>query len=188
MTPAPRTPGTSPAGKPTCWPCGTVRGSVRPTIGSTVEFANLRAAFRWAADHRRPRHRRGYRLLRSVPRFLGRAVRARRVGRGTHRAGEAVDHRGWPSSTSMAAQCYAAGRRRRLRSDTARPASRPSQADVSTRCRIEFEALLGGTYCRYGRARAVGRVVPQHDRARSRGRHVRAGLLSCSHLPMRRAA
>ena len=37
--------------KPTCWPCGTARASARPTAGSRVELANLRAAFRWAADH-----------------------------------------------------------------------------------------------------------------------------------------
>ena len=36
--------------KPTCSPCGTVRGNARPTSGSPVELANLRTAFRWAAD------------------------------------------------------------------------------------------------------------------------------------------
>ena len=47
----PRTRATSPDGKPTSWPCGTAPDSVRPTTGSAIELANLRTAFRWAADH-----------------------------------------------------------------------------------------------------------------------------------------
>ena len=46
----PPTRGTSPGGKPTSWPCGTAPASGRPTPGSLVELANLRTAFRWAAD------------------------------------------------------------------------------------------------------------------------------------------
>ena len=42
---------TSPDAKPTSWPCGTAPASVRPTTGSLLELANLRTAFRWAADH-----------------------------------------------------------------------------------------------------------------------------------------
>ena len=50
-TPAPRMPATSPDGRLTYLPSGTVRDSARPMAGSTLELANLRAAFRWAADH-----------------------------------------------------------------------------------------------------------------------------------------
>ena len=38
----------------------------------TIELANLRTAFRWAADRRRPRHRRHHRHVRGVPRPSGR--------------------------------------------------------------------------------------------------------------------
>ena len=34
----------------TSWPCGTAPASARRTTGSPVELANLRTAFRWAAD------------------------------------------------------------------------------------------------------------------------------------------
>ena len=46
-----RTPATSPGAKPTSWPCGTAPDSARPTTWFTIELANLRTAFRWAADH-----------------------------------------------------------------------------------------------------------------------------------------
>ena len=46
----PRTPATSPGAKPTSWRCGTVPGS-DAYDWFTVELANLRTAFRWAADH-----------------------------------------------------------------------------------------------------------------------------------------
>ena len=36
--------------KPTSWPCGTVPDNARRTTWFTAEFANLRTAFRWAAD------------------------------------------------------------------------------------------------------------------------------------------
>jgi len=46
----PPTRGTSPDAKPTYWPCG-----IAPASGAydwfAIELANLRAAFRWAADH-----------------------------------------------------------------------------------------------------------------------------------------
>ena len=48
---ATRTPATSPGAKPTSWPCGTAPASARRYEWFDVEFANLRAAFRWAADH-----------------------------------------------------------------------------------------------------------------------------------------
>ncbi len=54
----------------------------------TTELPNLRAAFRWAADRGRPRHRRCHRPIRGIPWAPGRAVRAGGVGRGTHRTGE----------------------------------------------------------------------------------------------------
>ena len=44
-------PATSPGVKPTSWPCGTAPDSARPTTWFTAELANLRTAFRWAADH-----------------------------------------------------------------------------------------------------------------------------------------
>ena len=44
-------PATSPGEKTTSCPCGIARGSARPTTWFTVELANLRTAFRWAADH-----------------------------------------------------------------------------------------------------------------------------------------
>ena len=44
-------PATSPGAKPTSWRCGTAPDSGRPTTWFTVELANLRTAFRWAADH-----------------------------------------------------------------------------------------------------------------------------------------
>jgi hypothetical protein len=44
-------PAISPDAKPTSWPCGTAPASERRTAGFTTEFANLRTAFRWAADH-----------------------------------------------------------------------------------------------------------------------------------------
>ena len=44
-------PATSRSVKPTSWPCGTAPGNARPTTGSPAELANLRTAFRWAADH-----------------------------------------------------------------------------------------------------------------------------------------
>ena len=47
----PPTRGTSPDAKPTSWPGGTAPANVRPTTGSLIELANLRTAFRWAADH-----------------------------------------------------------------------------------------------------------------------------------------
>ena len=37
--------------KPTSWLCGTAPASARRTTGSATELANLRTAFRWAADH-----------------------------------------------------------------------------------------------------------------------------------------
>ena len=43
--------GTSPNTKPTSWACGTAPASVRRMTGFSVELANLRTAFRWAADH-----------------------------------------------------------------------------------------------------------------------------------------
>ena len=49
--PQTRTPATSPGGRPTYLLCGTVRDSAKRTVGSALELANLRAAFRWAADH-----------------------------------------------------------------------------------------------------------------------------------------
>ena len=44
-------PATSPGVKPTSWRCGTAPASGRPTTWFTAELANLRTAFRWAADH-----------------------------------------------------------------------------------------------------------------------------------------
>ena len=46
----PPTRGTSPDAKPTSWPCGTAPASVQAYDWFTVELANLRTAFRWAAD------------------------------------------------------------------------------------------------------------------------------------------
>ncbi len=43
-------PATSPGAKPTFSLCGTVPGSGMPTTWLSVELANLRTAFRWAAD------------------------------------------------------------------------------------------------------------------------------------------
>ena len=51
----------------------------------TVELANLRAAFRWAADHDDLDTAVAIANYAGVPRYLGRTVRARRMGRGTHR-------------------------------------------------------------------------------------------------------
>ena len=42
---------TSPGVKPTSWPCGTAPDSGRLTTWFAAELANLRTAFRWAADH-----------------------------------------------------------------------------------------------------------------------------------------
>ena len=44
-------PATSPGAKPTSWRCGTARASGRRTTWFAAELANLRTAFRWAADH-----------------------------------------------------------------------------------------------------------------------------------------
>ena len=71
MRSGPPTPATSPGAKPTSWPCGTARASGRRTTWFTVELANLRTAFRWAADHERPRRRRRYRHLCGASRALG---------------------------------------------------------------------------------------------------------------------
>ena len=47
----PPTRGTSPDAKPTSWPCGTAPASEQAHDWFTIELANLRTAFRWAADH-----------------------------------------------------------------------------------------------------------------------------------------
>ena len=48
--PVKRMPAISPGRKRRSWLCGTARASARHTSGSAVELANLRTAFRWAAD------------------------------------------------------------------------------------------------------------------------------------------
>ncbi len=47
----PRMPATSPGVKPTSWPCGTAPDSATSYDWFSTELANLRTAFRWAADH-----------------------------------------------------------------------------------------------------------------------------------------
>ena len=47
----PRMPTTSPVANPTSSPCGTAPDNATPTTWFTTELANLRTAFRWAADH-----------------------------------------------------------------------------------------------------------------------------------------
>ena len=47
----PPTRATSPDAKPTSWPCGTAPASDEAYDWFTIELANLRTAFRWAADH-----------------------------------------------------------------------------------------------------------------------------------------
>ncbi len=49
--PARRMRATSPAAKPKSWRCGTAPASARHTTWFAIELANLRTAFRWAADH-----------------------------------------------------------------------------------------------------------------------------------------
>ena len=51
----------------------------------TAELANLRLAFRWAADHDDLDTAAAIAVVRGVSRYAGRTVRTRRVGRGAHR-------------------------------------------------------------------------------------------------------
>ena len=98
---APRTPATSPGGKPMCSHCGMVRGNARPTTGSPSNCANLRTAFRWAADHDDLDTAAAIAVYAAFLGYWSRTVRAGRVGRGTHRtradcqtssAGTALQH------------------------------------------------------------------------------------------------
>ena len=68
-------------------------------IWFTVELANLRAAFRWAADHSDLDTGRHHRDLRGIPRLLGRNYEPV-LGRRTHRTREGGRPSGaWHSST-----------------------------------------------------------------------------------------
>ena len=95
---------------PPYWPCGTARVNATPTRGSTLELANLRAAFRWAADHD------DLDTCRTI------AVYAAILGTGSEQhepiawaeeliePAKATEHRRLAQLYVMAAQCYAAGR------------------------------------------------------------------------------
>ena len=73
------------------------------------ELANLRAAFRWAADHDDLETAAAIAVYAA---FLGIGSNSTNpsVGRGTHRACAPVEHRRLAQLYVMAAQCYAAGR------------------------------------------------------------------------------
>ncbi len=66
----------------------------------TVELANLRAAFRWAADHDDLDTAAAIAIYAAFLGILGRTVRARRLGRGAHRTrARPSTTGGWHSST-----------------------------------------------------------------------------------------
>ena len=72
----------------------------------TIELANLRAAFRWAADNDDLDTAAAIAIYATVPRLLGRTARTDRVGRGTHRTREGRRALGdWRSVYMMAALC-----------------------------------------------------------------------------------
>ena len=108
----------------------------------TVELANLRTAFRWAADHDDLDTAAAIAIYATFLGFMGRAVRTQRVGRGAHRActgrptspagaalrdGHACARHGlggwtWPSAISM-------------------PSWRLRKADASTRFRSKLTPI-----------------------------------------------
>ena len=95
----PRTPGTSQAGKPMCWRCGTAPSTpglrlVHPRIGESAHRVPV------GRRPRRPRHRRRHRLLRDLPRLLARAARAHAGPRNSSNPREPSTTGGWRSSTS----------------------------------------------------------------------------------------
>ena len=108
--PGPRTPVTSPGAKPTSWPCGTAPDSARPTTWFTIELANLRTAFRWAADH-------GdldvAATIATYAAFLGlwSKIMSRSPGpKSSIEPARAVDHPRLGALYVMASQCYMTGR------------------------------------------------------------------------------
>ncbi len=107
---APRTPGISRGGKPTC---STLWDSPRQREAYdwfAVELANLRAAFRWAADQGDLDTAAAIAVY-ARSSVLGRAVRAGRRGpRNSSNLRRPSNTRGWPSSTSGRAVCYMTGR------------------------------------------------------------------------------
>ena len=162
--PAPRTPATSRAAKPTCSRCGTVRASARHTRGSTLELANLRAASAGpptTATSTPPppspstRPFLGYWLEQHEPIAWAEEL---------IEPAKAVEHRRLAQLYVMAAQCYFHRAHRGLpRLCRSRPGSH-RQADVSTMSVTSSRPGSPVATTVGGPARAVHRLVPQHDR------------------------
>ncbi len=78
----------------------------------TVELPNLRAAFRWAADHERPRHRGCHRrLTRRSWAFMVEQLRADRLGRRADRTcRRSRPSPAWRALYVMASPCFFVGR------------------------------------------------------------------------------
>ena len=116
----------------------------------TVELANLRGAFRWAADHD---DLDTAVAVANFAAFLGIWLEQYEpVGWAEElidRA-RAVDHRRLPQLYVMAAMCYATGRVDDSSSYADSWPGRPSKADVSTTVPYEFEVALSAAYATAG--------------------------------------
>ncbi len=143
--------------------CGTVRDSARPTTWFTVELANLRTAFRWAADHGDLDAAATIAVYATLPRIVERTVRTCRLGRGTHRAcARPSNIPGLAQLYVAAAQCYSIGGSM-TRSAMPRLARQAIESGRFDEVPYEFEAALSGAYTTDRAARKVGCVVPQYD-------------------------
>ena len=99
-----RTRDTSPTCKPMCSPSGTAPRQRESYVWFTTELANLRTAFRWAADH----DDLDTAATIAVYAFMGglvRAVRTHRMGRGAHRTRESCRTSKARSALRVACNC-----------------------------------------------------------------------------------
>ncbi len=173
MTRAAHTPATSRVGSRMSWRCGTGRANGKPTNGSAVELANLRGAFRWAADNDDldtaaaiANSAQGSSAFGSNSMNPSVGPRSSSIARGPSTTG------GCHSSTSMAAMCYATGRVGDS-SDMPQPARLAIESGRFDEVPYEFEVALSATYatagepdqwvelCRNIIARETGRPCPR---------------------------
>ena len=171
--PGPRTPATSPGAKPTSWPCGTAPASGRPTTWFTVELANLRTAFRWAADQ-------GdldvAAAIATYAAWLGLWVEQYEPIAWAEELIEparAVDHPGLAFLYVVASQCWLPGR-----IEAAVGYTDAAQTLIANGGEVPFglEAGLGGVYLVIGQPERMDRVVPRPARTESGHPYTHPGI------------
>ena len=137
---------TSPGVKPTSWPCGTAPASERRTYWFTLELANLRTAFRWAADD-------DFDVAATIATYVGwlgamvQTLEPIAWAEELIEPARAVDHPRLAALYLMAAQCYATGR-----PEAAVRYSEAAQIVLDSRHEVPYGApgWAGGAYMAVG--------------------------------------